>query len=294
MTDQEYLQHLNDLNQSGQLIGRFSGIPNEVYHHKDCPGISATRLGHVARSIDHYLHSFVEREKSEALEFGSAFHDAILLPNLFAEKYIISQKFGRTNEEKAKAAAFKETNKGKTILDQDDFDRIAAMIEKIKSVDALNYVLANGEPEVTFFWRDPFTNVLCKCRVDWLFEGSDRTIIVDFKTTKDASKEKFSRSIVDYNYHRTGAFYLDGVSRCLHTHVSTFAFVAIESKPPHETNLFCLGNKSISVGRAMYNDALQKYKDYIDNKDKYHEQKRARGFEEIEVPYWALNIEDRG
>lgn len=238
------------------------------------------------------MHSFIEKKETPALRFGSAFHDAILLPNLFADKYVVELPIGKkTKDDKLQHAQFAADNAGKTIMSQDDMDRISAMIKKIREVEVLQYILANGEPEVTFFWRDPFTDVLCKCRCDWLFENGDRTIIIDFKTTKDSSRKGFMRSIADYNYHRSGAFYLDGVSRCLHTHVSSFALIAIESEDPFELNMYCLGNNSISAGRALYSSILQKYKAYLDNKDKYHEIKRARGFEEIDAPNWALNIE---
>jgi len=294
MNNQELLAQLNTLHSQGKLIGRFSSIPNEIYHHSDCPGISATKLGLISRSIKHYLHALDNNKSSEAMAFGSAFHDSILLPNLFRDQYILGIDIDkRSKANKELWEKFIETNKDKTILLQNDFDRIHAMNDVVKESQACSYLLSSGEAEVTFFWVDELTGILCKCRVDWLFERDGRYIIADFKTTRDSSRKKFQKTIVDFSYDRTAAFYCDGVSKCLDTFINTFALIAIESEAPYEMNLYCLGKESMNTGRLLYRSALQKYKEYLDNKNIVVERSQSKEFEEIDIPAWATLIENR-
>lgn len=294
MTNQETLLHLKQLHERGELQGVFRGIPNEVYHDPECPGVSSTSLKHVLRSIPHYLHSLTRPDPTDAMRFGSAFHDAVLLPEIYKQNYIVSPKFDRrTKDGKEKSAAFDEDNKHKTILDQDEAKRIDEMAQKIHESTAVNYLLSSGEAEISFWWIDEDTGVLCKCRADWLYTKDDHQIVIDIKTTKDATKKRFQKSLVDFSYDLSAAFYLDGISKCLDKRVSTFAYIAIESEAPYDLGLYCLGTKSIDTGKMLYKLALQKYKEYINNPDSVKNIIKQKEFEIIEIPDWANNIDNR-
>jgi hypothetical protein len=291
------LRDLKELLSGENISARINSLDAEVYHHLDCPGMSNSKLGHLARGWVHFIYSQTVKEESDAMNLGSALHDAILLPDRFARDYaVIPRVDGRTKEGKEIRLKFLQDNIDKNLIDQEQSDLINGMSERIKQCAEVQRLFASGDPEVSFFWTDHETKILCKGRTDFLYRADDHIIIIDIKTTQDAGKRKFQRSIADYNYDRAAAFYLDGVSQVLETKVRAFAYIAIESKPPHDLGLYVLGERSLETGRKLYRDLLSKYKIYSESKIK---DEGIRGFvshkefEMIELPGWAMEADHR-
>lgn len=62
------------------------GMSNADYHSH--AAVSKTQLDQIAKSPAHFKHAREsETESTQAMIFGSAFHDFILLPEVFAESY---------------------------------------------------------------------------------------------------------------------------------------------------------------------------------------------------------------
>ena len=99
---------------------------------------------------------------------------------------------------------------------------------------------------------------MCRIRCDLLVldEHGQIVAIVDLKTTTDASREEFRRSIANYGYDVQAAFYTDAVKRAIGREVP-FYFLAVESDAPHSVALYRIGQKSIEIGRSKYRMALQ-------------------------------------
>ena len=75
-----------------------------------------------------------------------------------------------------------------------------------------------------------FTGLQCKCRPDWI--SADGGILVDLKTTEDASPREFQRSIAKWRYHVQAGWYMAGIEAAYGTRPSGFIFIAVEKKPP--------------------------------------------------------------
>jgi hypothetical protein len=71
----------------------------------------------------------------------------------------------------------------------------------------------SGEAETTHMWTDATTGLQCKCRPDWISE--DGGILVDLKTTEDASPREFQRSIAKWRYHVQAGWYMAAIEACL-------------------------------------------------------------------------------
>lgn len=262
-------------------------LPAEVYHHRLCPGISASKLSLIHKSYAYYKYKSEHPERSPALDFGCALHDAILLPEIFDKQYarrIDCDK--RTKIGKEMYEKFCAEVEGKTILSSADYDEIIAMRDRVMSIEACRRML-KGRAEVSMFWIDEETGIQCKGRMD-LYR--DDGIILDLKTTQNASKKAFSKSIVDYGYDRAGAFYLDGITKITGRPHGVLAYIAIEKEPPFELGLYILGQRSIDNGRLLYKKDLQKYIEGL----KHAELKMENdlNFEVINVPDWAYIIGD--
>ena len=120
----------------------------------------------------------------------------------------------------------------------------------------VNRLLTSGEAEKIISWHNEHYNVNCKGMLDYHRDD----MIIDLKTTQDASYNGFMRSVRKYKYHKQAAYYMDAVK------AYRFIIIAIEKTPPFSINVFELGDDMIDEGRDMYNHELEIYK-YCEEND---------------------------
>jgi hypothetical protein len=122
--------------------------------------------------------------------------------------------------------------------------------------------LAIGQPEVSAYWLDPITGALCKCRPDWVHDCGDAgVILLDVKTTADASPEGFARSCATYRYHVQAAYYSDGYQVSSGRQVLGFVFAAVEQDAPYLAAAYMLDDEALAAGRREYRRCLNLYHD---------------------------------
>ena len=95
-------------------------------------------------------------------------------------------------------------------------------------------------------WRDESTGLQCKCRPDWL--TNDGTLVVDLKTTEDASPKGFQKSVAGFFYHVQAAWYLHGLEQATHRCPEQFVFIAVEKKPPFAVAVYAADADMIREG----------------------------------------------
>lgn len=145
-------------------------------------------------------------------------------------------------------------------------------------------------------------------------------VVVDLKTTEDASLEGFSKSIANWGYDVQHPYYLDGLRLALEQSDSVppavgtaelsaywndpitgvlcrcrpdfwrgqpdnFVFVSVEKKAPYAVGVYVLDADSVASGRAQYRDSLDKYAHCLanDNWPGYGDKVQT-----ISVPAWHL------
>lgn len=264
--------------------GIYQEIPNEDYHHG--PGDSKSDLDRVRRSPLHYkankdAANDNERTNSPTADqaFGSAYHTLILEPDEFANRYatvpeeapkrptITQRNAAKPSPATVEAIAwwdkFEADNAGKEILDRDDLETLYKMADALVSHPAARALLggAPGRAEMSAYWVDQRTGLLLRCRPDYWREDG---ILVDLKTTTDASLEEFSRSLVKWRYHVQAPFYLDGTNEAIAqsgekvARPTEFVFVAQEKKPPFAPACYVLDDEGMRIGRAQYRADLDR------------------------------------
>ena len=83
----------------------------------------------------------------------------------------------------------------------------------------------------------------CRARPDALDPNG---LIVDLKTSQDASPDAFARTAATFKYHLQAAWYIDGLHAAGVTPEQTaFAFVVIEKTPPHSVGTYVLDAESL-------------------------------------------------
>lgn len=248
------LAELNDLAGSGQLIGLFN-VPCDLYHKG--PGLSSTGIKELLKSPAHYQ-AYLKREQKDtpALRFGKLVHTRILEPVAYYQTVAIEPEVdGRTKEGKAIRAAFAEESLGKEIITSDEADLLDEIATAVNKCKLARTVFSGGEAELSVYWIDKETGVLCKARADYL-RGD---VIADLKTTYSAKEDDFRKAIAMYGYHLSAAHYLDGFNTV--TPVTNFAWVALEKSPPYCMGFYAAAEEDLATGRA---ECLKAYKLYAE------------------------------
>lgn len=171
-------------------------------------------------------------------------------------------------------AEWMANNGQRQVLTQEQWEQLHRMRDAVMAHPAAAALLtgAPGVAERSVYWRDPVTGLLCRCRPDfWRADG----IIVDVKTTEDASAEAFARSISNWRYHVQAPYYLDGINTMRSQYkpaagglampacpAKAFVFLAVE-KNARVVNgvalgvaVYVLDNESIELGRIEYQQDL--------------------------------------
>jgi len=244
--------------------GIYANIPIDQYHSG--PGISKSQLDLINTSELHYAEQVILKRRTAptpSMILGSAVHCAVLEPHLFETQYCHDGELdsinGRTTEGKKLKEQFYQINAGKIVLSYDQFSKVMMIRNSILSHPKVKHLLkpSEGLAESSAYWENRETGLLCRCRPDFLRTADD--IILDVKTTTDASVDEFTRQLGSYRYHVQGAFYLEGASLATGNQYNHFLFIAAETKPPYGVAVYRLNDAAIEKGREVYKKDLEKF-----------------------------------
>lgn len=163
-------------------------------------------------------------------------------------------------------ARWDRENEGLTVLSAGDYRELLAMAASVRAHPMANALLTSCDvaaAEASVYWVDPITGELCRCRPDfWRGDG----VIVDLKTTIDASPEGFAKSLAKWRYHVQAAWYLDGMRVAYDRgefpaewdKPRAFTFIAVEKTAPYAVATYTVDAESLELGRDEYRRNLDK------------------------------------
>lgn len=266
---------MSEFNISNPQPGIYFGVSDDDYHASKA--ISKSTLDLVDKSAALAIwqkNAPVDEENADALDFGKAFHCALLEPERYEQEYVTEPKLDRrTKEGKAKAAEFAEQAKGKVIVTHDEARKIKLMVGSVMAHPDASAILGlGGVAEASIFWKDAETGEMCKIRPDW--HNSDNHIILDVKTCGDieGSFKSFAGSIDEYNYHKQDAYYTHGYEQ--HYGVKPmFVFLVVSTSLEcgrYPVRVFMLDEIDKQDGAAEFRISLNKYAERLQQND-WHE-----------------------
>ena len=197
-------------------------------------------------------------EPTPALIFGQMVHKLVLEPETFNDEFAVAPDVDRrTKEGKVAWDLFMEMNGEKTIVKSADYDKACGMRNALLEVDLVTKLLS-GKHEVPLFWTDEMTGETCKVRLDCFTPLSNGAVVIDYKTTSDASTESFMRSAINYGYDFQAAMYSEAVKRTMDKDV-VFYFIAQEKEPPYAFNVLAADDRLVRRGYDMFRELLGIY-----------------------------------
>lgn len=249
-------------------------------HHRDYNDIDALRNSYLKKILKCPANVLVEdSEETKALVLGRAAHamtlegddafhsEFVVLPEEAPKRPTDRQIFAKKPSPETVYAVewwnhFYIRAAGKGILTAEDYQRLCGMRDSVRSHPFAKLLLAEGVSETTVVFDVEVDGQKVRCKV-----RPDRTpavkmkVLIDLKSTEDAGYDAFLRSCKRFGYFQQAAFYIDGYNSARNDgpEMDSFAFIAVEKKPPYRCEVYTLGGDSTFLieGRQQYLAAIK-------------------------------------
>lgn len=233
--------------------GIYPDLPDADYRAVDAVSCSTLK-----RFAEAPAKALVAPPETDAMRAGRLLHSAVLEAWSFDTRYqrTALDRCGTKAWQKEEAAAL---SAGRTLLKDAEYDRLAAVRDAVHAHPVARELLAPGlTTETAVIWTDPVTGRLCRGKMDGI--RRDMRLILDVKTTGDASPREFARSAARLRMHWQDAWYRDGIAAAPGGFKpDAFIFLAIERDAPHLIAAYELTADAVAAGRAQVREALDGY-----------------------------------
>lgn len=242
-------------------------LSNREYHNREELSASDLKL----LFTDPYAFKMgIRKERTKAMDLGSAIHCLILEPAKFDRDFFIVEG---NKTEKVRAE-----NEGKTLLNLEEFALATACAESVLNSD-IGTFFKNGVAENSFF-GEAF-GIKCKCRPDYYLKEAG--LILDLKTTITGGSDSktFSKNCLNLQYHMQARLYKE-ILQAEH-----FLFVVVEKEAPFRIGVFELGQESMEKAERDIMKAIDNYNN-LDKFDQIRKDSEGEVIQRIELPPYAF------
>lgn len=262
--------------------GLYENLSNEDYHSGE--GVSKSQLDLLHKSpalLKWNERAPVDEEAESAVDLGNAFEAALLEPERFAEEYIEAPQVDkRTSKGKARYQEFLEEAEGKTVLTYEEARKIRLMVQSTWAHPMAERVLsANKIIQGSYYWIDPVTDLLCKCRPDLMC--ADIPLMVDIKLTAD--ERTMRQSMANFRWHVQDQMYSTGLTQYYEGEEPNFVFLCAHSNRSagrYEVHMLEFDQESKHAGSIEFRSDLERYSEIKDGD--------LTSIEPLRLPGWAL------
>ena len=250
--------------------GLHRGISDHDYHVEPLASQSVLKPLANGKSPAHVLHRMLNPEPpSPAMLLGSAFHALVLQHGWHDRVFIAPTNDRRTKgfKEFADAIAGSMPDDG-IIITPDELEQLEGMAQSVQRChsawwpiqQAINFPDQNYT-EAMGLWLPTATTETpapswCKFKPDVFIP--EHGIVVDLKTTQDADRKNFERSIYNFGYHLQAGFYFEGLRR-LGFKPEYYLIIAIEKEPPYGVRVYNLEPEVIDYGWELLRQPLRTF-----------------------------------
>jgi len=241
-------------------------------YHSKTDFLGSGQLRTFIRSPYHYFQSLSGNapEPTPSMNLGTLIHLMLSEPHRYHENVILKPDFNRrTKQGKLDEAEWVKENIKKIIVDNKQYEILNGIYESLKKLPMAMNILKDGHKEISGFFLDPSTSIQCRIRPDIFIprDGKIPPIILDIKSTKDASEEAFQMSIKRYGYHIAAAYYLRGASIIEKEECSNFMWIAVENVAPYAVAVYEMDQAWREIGESVVSSSMKKLSECIDKDD---------------------------
>lgn len=194
-------------------------------------GVSISTLKHIRPTpahLKHYLET--EREESSAEQIiGTLVHQTLLEPERPWPQIAERTEDINLRTKEGKAWRAEQQSAGKIIMTSAELEELNRCVKACLRSPRVMELLGKGRAEVSIFesaHMDVGLDVAVKGRLD--FVPDDHPVLIDIKAVRDASPAAFGKAVVDYEWHRQAAWYLDLWNHEGVDHRDGFLWIALE------------------------------------------------------------------
>ena len=199
------------------------------------------------------------KESSPALVIGSAFHAATLEPGKFDDEFAVKPQEidgqgPRTKHYKEAFEMMQKNEPNKSWLAPSDYDLVMDMAASALDHPILRTNMAERDTiiEGTGFFE--MEGAKCKVRPDLYNSGAG--VVIDLKSTQDASEKGFKKSVRQFGYTFQACWYMHAL-RLIGEKPKQFIFLAVEKSEPHLTAAYTLSATDIDKQMANMEKACK-------------------------------------
>jgi len=226
-------------------------ISNAEYHGRKTH-LSSTNVRTHKKNKKQFKYSLTHDlvKQTKAMADGTAVHAFFLERDKFDTDFAIKPADMRLNTKAGKEWALE--HQSKIIIDSELGNNLYEMEKSFMDSPARLIYDKQGQSELSYFWDD-LGLVKGKCRPDWI--SNDGNIVVDIKTTTDASPKGFQKSIANWGYHLQLGWYIRGLQK-LGLPAKEFIFIAIEKTPPFSVGVYRANKDMITYANDEINNLV--------------------------------------
>lgn len=234
--------------------GVIDGLPNAEYHGAK-EWLGSTSLKTLAlKTPAHYKHESTHQVFKDEWNIGTAAHALILEGDTSNIEVLDFPNYLTKAAKEAKAAAIADN---KQPLLAKEWVEVQAMRDAVMAHPVARKLFTGHIPERSIFWEHE--GMRYKCRPDALHYD----LIVDLKTTVNASPDEFGKKAFDFGYFISAAHYQNGVEKLTGDKLP-FVFVNVEKTAPYlvsvvelDEDAFEMGNQMIERGARIYKECAE-------------------------------------
>jgi hypothetical protein len=259
-------------------------LPAAEYHASPALGSSTVRAL-LSSTPAHALHKLQHAEQTEAQALGTAVHCAVLTPQLYSKEIAIAPECDRrTKDGKETYASFLASVGDRlviTLKQQFVVDEVYRAITLSRTAKAL--LDRCQQRELSLFHLD-------KCATKGRLDAYSRGIVLDIKTTRDASRAGFERSISQYGYGIQAAHYrrvIEGVGLAF----TDFIFIVVETEPPHGVAIYAMEEEVMDLYAPQVEQAIR---DWTLCQETHSFRSYADEIQKVSVPRWLRRQLEEG
>lgn len=256
-------------------------ISNADYHASK--GYSRSSLMPLLQSEQHFWYKVLagkyQQKVTEDFKLGNLCHTLLLEPEKFEREYAVlpCDINKRTNAGKEVMASFALEAEGKTVIDDDTLVQAHSIVASVQRNPDAMALIADATIEPSIYWTDKDTGLQFKARPDIMHPH----IVVDFKTTVEASAWSFQNSSYKYGYFLQAAMNSAALAS-IRLEMEKFVFICVEKTEPYVTGIYVCDDSAISWGLEQFHD-LKTHLAEVLKKDTYE----GYGIHNLRVPAYA-------